>query len=442
MEEIKRLREQLAEVQEENRALELENRIFEAFFQRAQPNDDIPAEDELRGRARARKSKRGAKAVVTLTVDQKLEIASSELDEALKEASEAESKALEASDVVRAMIEEADLRLKDVRKEMYEFTRDVVAGAEDERTGKPQAERVLRWVEAKNKYKTTLVEKLRLKTTSLRSQRRKLQAQLKAKEEMGDVLHYIDFHQLKIENKQYMAKIEERNAQLLQLKLSTGRTVQTLNQLKSKLTELQSECERLRTDIRSRSELLERLRADTGHVAVEIRSAQTAAQRLEAAVEESSDLPGILNYVELKSLHFELARDVASWERKLEIAEMAARRAQAQLRGALRDAARPPTGPFYALAGWTAPGSASAGGASAEGFGSGGGGTAFGRSAATAASAASPIVRVLPGGRSMGGGSKAGMLLSGRLAAPGRPLPTMFPGAAAPSPAVPASGRR
>ena len=28
---------------------------------------------------------------------------------------------------------------------------------------------------------------------------------------MGDVLHYIDFHQLQIENKQYMAKIEERN---------------------------------------------------------------------------------------------------------------------------------------------------------------------------------------------------------------------------------------
>jgi len=32
---------------------------------------------------------------------------------------------------------------------------------------------------------------------------------------MGDVLHYIDFHQLQIENKQYMARIEEKNAQLL-----------------------------------------------------------------------------------------------------------------------------------------------------------------------------------------------------------------------------------
>lgn len=34
---------------------------------------------------------------------------------------------------------------------------------------------------------------------------------------MGDALHYIDFHQLQIENKQYVSRIEERNDELLKV---------------------------------------------------------------------------------------------------------------------------------------------------------------------------------------------------------------------------------
>lgn len=43
---------------------------------------------------------------------------------------------------------------------------------------------------------------------------------------MGEVLHLVDFDQLKIENQQYMERIDAKNKELLQLKLSTGKTVQ------------------------------------------------------------------------------------------------------------------------------------------------------------------------------------------------------------------------
>ena len=66
-----------------------------------------------------------------------------------------------------------------------------------------------------------MIEKLRLKNSTLKSQITKVEAQLAQKEEVGDVLHYIDFHQLQIENKQYVASIEERNDELLQVKLVT-----------------------------------------------------------------------------------------------------------------------------------------------------------------------------------------------------------------------------
>ena len=52
------------------------------------------------------------------------------------------------------------------------------------------------------------------------------------KEEMGEVLHEVDFNQLKIENQQYLEKIDERNQDLLRLKLMAGSTLQVLNTFK------------------------------------------------------------------------------------------------------------------------------------------------------------------------------------------------------------------
>ena len=52
------------------------------------------------------------------------------------------------------------------------------------------------------------------------------------KEEMGEVLHEVDFNQLKIENQQYIEKIDERNQDLLRLKLMAGNTLQVLNTYK------------------------------------------------------------------------------------------------------------------------------------------------------------------------------------------------------------------
>jgi histone deacetylase 6 len=49
---------------------------------------------------------------------------------------------------------------------------------------------------------------------------------LKAKEELAEGLHLIDFEQLKIENQSLNEKIEERNQELLKLRKKTTTTVQ------------------------------------------------------------------------------------------------------------------------------------------------------------------------------------------------------------------------
>lgn len=49
---------------------------------------------------------------------------------------------------------------------------------------------------------------------------------------MGEVLHEVDFDQLKIENSQFLELIDGKNKELLRLKLTTGKVLQALNSLR------------------------------------------------------------------------------------------------------------------------------------------------------------------------------------------------------------------
>ena len=77
----------------------------------------------------------------------------------------------------------------------------------------------------------------------------KAETQIRHKEEMGDDLKFIDFHQLQIENKKHVKDIDERNKKLLSLKLNSGKTVQTLNTLKKKLKDQEREQESIAKDM-------------------------------------------------------------------------------------------------------------------------------------------------------------------------------------------------
>jgi hypothetical protein len=85
------------------------------------------------------------------------------------------------------MMEETDLRIAETKKDTYEFKRDIVVGAENFRTGKTVAEKMLRYMESVAYSKDAMIEKLRLKNVTLKSQIAKMEQQLQQKEEMGEV---------------------------------------------------------------------------------------------------------------------------------------------------------------------------------------------------------------------------------------------------------------
>lgn len=309
---------ELEDLLRENKKLQQENELLDAHKTRLEAElhskDDAGAGKRRRGRGRT-----------TLTLDEKLNIANYEFDAMQKRIEDTKVNSEKLIDSLRAVLEETDLRISDLKKEAYEFKRDIVVGAENFRTGKTMAEKVVKYMEEKLKQKDGVIEKLRLKNVTLKGLIQKIETQLKQKEEMGDVLHYIDFHQLQIENKQYISKIEERNQDLLKLKRTTGNTVQVLNNLKKKLNTIISETEWLNKEIQSRKDLLEKIRVDINKVGDEIVKEERLNRKLSESDESSAEMPHVRDYVAQKAKMYDLRNSVKDWTRKVEIAAISAK---------------------------------------------------------------------------------------------------------------------
>mmetsp|Transcript_20950 Transcript_20950/g.64475 ORF Transcript_20950/g.64475 Transcript_20950/m.64475 type:complete len:273 (-) Transcript_20950:50-868(-) len=267
-----------------------------------------------------------------MTIAQKCEIANVEQERLTQTSRDNKMTSEKLADTLRAVLEETDIRLAELKKEAYEFKRDIVVGAENMRTGKTMAEKMTRFMEEKLRQRDSVIEKLRLKNSNIKAHLQKIETQLRQKEEMGDVLHYIDFHQLQIENKQHQSQIEERNRELLRLKMTAGKTIQSLNMLKQKLNAILVESTRLQQEISARKSQLQKANEDiklvTHEVSVELRG-QKRQGRQQA---ESTNLPSTLDYVEQKACMYDVQSNLSNWERKVEIIEMSAKRARILVR--------------------------------------------------------------------------------------------------------------
>ena len=199
--------------------LRLENSVLQRFNEKKAR--ELGGDDDDK-----RKKKNKKNTATRLTIDQKSDIAHVIYDEIQHESESSRKNSEKMIDTLRAVLEETEIRIGELKRDAYEFKRDVVVGAENGRNGTIMAERVTRYFEDKIKQVDGVIEKLRLKNSTLKSQIHKIEHQLSQKEEVGDVLHYIDFHQLQIENKQHVAKIEERNDELIAVKMSTAKTIQ------------------------------------------------------------------------------------------------------------------------------------------------------------------------------------------------------------------------
>lgn len=81
-----------------------------------------------------------------------------------------------------------------------------------------------------------------------------------------------------------------------------------------------------KSGIAQRAEMLGKLQSTSVAVTGDISKFKQTAGTLRLEVEDNSDMPSVMDYLQLKAHEFELGKTAQNWKRKLEIAELAAAR--------------------------------------------------------------------------------------------------------------------
>jgi chromosome segregation ATPase len=256
-----------------------------------------------------------------LTADQKSEIAMKEIEELKDETRKARDDAEKSIDSYKAILEEANVRMNEIKTGKKEFERDIGRGAVNSLTKRIITEKLIKHFEDKLKDKDTLIDKYRLKNASLKKKKFKLQNELREKEELGEVLHEVDFKQLKIENKQYIQKIDEKSAEMIKLKKLVGTVTQTLNLLKKQLNSNSKQNDSMLIEIRTRATILNKLKNEMELVEKEHLRENAKNKRLRSQL-ENFNVPEVNDYVNAEESVYALEKEVKVWQRKVEIAEV------------------------------------------------------------------------------------------------------------------------
>ncbi|XP_072492763.1 cilia- and flagella-associated protein 263 isoform X2 [Notamacropus eugenii] len=286
-----------------NSSLKVETEMFEKYYNKLEPRDQrFPRMSDFkvttdftqfRGRRKS-KSRVTTDRLVVLTVDQKCDLALRELEDIKEETRQLRANSERELQRHEAIVEEAEIRWADIKKAVQDFEKDILNTISRKRGSAVATQRVLKYLEDRN---------------------------IRRKEEVGEALHDVDFQQLKIENVQFLENIDQRNRELIQLKLTAGNALHFLNLYKSKLHRATDTTTYMEKEIALRKEILEKIEKETIQAEEDRAKAEALNKKLRKRL-ATYKVPHVMMYVHEKVTNYELEKSIKTWERKVEIAEM------------------------------------------------------------------------------------------------------------------------
>jgi predicted RNase H-like nuclease (RuvC/YqgF family) len=143
----------LSDVITKNEQLERENALFASYLERVAPSTGAEEDDAPEATPTAKKGKSKVVLPKEVALEQKTELAQQEVDDLKDEIELTKAESEKLLDRLQAITEECDMRIAQVKKDVYEFRREIVIGGESARTGKIVAEKVIRYFEEKLRAK-------------------------------------------------------------------------------------------------------------------------------------------------------------------------------------------------------------------------------------------------------------------------------------------------
>ena len=322
---IDELNQKLEEVGKDNETVRRENKLYESFITRNIKHEPVEIEDESKEtekKARTRKrDKQQVQEVKTLSLQEKYDIATSELDELKKNIQDGQKQSEELLEWLKAVLDEIDINIAEIKREAHEFKRDIVLGSENSRTGKIVAEKLIKYIDERLRLKESVIEKNSESNKKLERSIGKEKQKIQKKEQANDDLQFIDFHQLQIENKKLVRDIDDRNKQLLSLKVTSGKSTQRLTQIKDTLSKEEKKLKELVQEITDFQNQIE-LNAVTIQKVMKMTKIINKKQRkYKQQKYETDNLPSVSDYIDLKAAEAALLQQVATLKRKINIAK-------------------------------------------------------------------------------------------------------------------------
>lgn len=248
-------------------------------------------------------------------------------------------------EVLVATVQEAMRRRQELQLELLQFNRDVIGsagvgnaaveGTSAHRRNPLQetaeltvstaaaattADELLRYLERRHTTQVNYLDKLEMQCQAVEQDIARAQQLVRQRRIAGEAFQAVDLEQLRIEHQQLTERMAAKNNELAELKGTSTRTVQLLNQLIGQLNDLASEQTRLRRESKSRTEYLSRCDKEYTAASAEAVLAESKHDALKAQ-QEAIKAPKIEEYMAQKAEEVELAKAVKNWERKVQIAE-------------------------------------------------------------------------------------------------------------------------
>ncbi|CAF3938928.1 unnamed protein product [Rotaria sp. Silwood2] len=265
---------------------------------------------------------------IHLTLEQKLAIIISEYEQTKIDKMRREIVNEKKTDQLESDIEWVDIERSDFELSITEFLK-IKDASINKRTRKLVGEKIDRYFHEHLQTRESLTNKLRDRSSGLKRQIVRLEAQLREKEEMGETLTEVDFNQLQMENKQYLDKIDEKNIELVLHKHKVAKVTQLLNYYKANLNTNTIDLIDIQQRINKQDILYEFTRQEINKANYEQSRANKRNYNLRDQIEHYQ-VPEILDYVKRKSLLCNLQRDCQVWQRKVELVSMSLQQSKQQ----------------------------------------------------------------------------------------------------------------
>ena len=118
-----------------------------------------------------------------------------------------------------------------------------------------------------------------------------------------------------------MAKIDEKNSEMIKLKKMVGLVTQTLNYRKKQLSQCTKEYESVLNETKVRATILKNILNETEKAETEHFKEETKNRKLRAQL-ENYQVPEVNDYVNAEDFLYNLEKELKVWERKVEIADV------------------------------------------------------------------------------------------------------------------------